>query len=312
MKKFKKIYMEHIYSTTPDMDSIWEKIENGLEPKPENGVTSKPVQKKISFRKITVWGTVCAAALLMIPISVRLIGNNSVSNSLTAENASFVQDQDNAGQFGYYDPADEMSGGYHYDGGDSTGEEPASDPSNLTSAASRRVVFYEDLFPYSAETPVPYAETSGDDFFVEEKVLIETDVIVNAYVDRVYSKGDTVCYEITAENSETLETEILILESATPYVMKPDRSYILPLKAENGEYSLVFENAPQIELAENGGMVFHNGWKTLDSLEENPIEVIYPQNGVDDFFYDRMKFSYSSDVSPLIDEWHRLKNDKGD
>ena len=37
--KIKKLYMEHMERSTPDMDALWEKIENGLEPKPENGVT---------------------------------------------------------------------------------------------------------------------------------------------------------------------------------------------------------------------------------------------------------------------------------
>lgn len=312
MKQLKKLYTQNAENNTPDMDSIWEKIESGLEPKPESGVTSKPVQKKNNFRNITVWGTVCAAALLIIPVSVRLINNNSVSNSLSSNKAAYEQAQDNAGfQNIYGNSGGAISGDAAYNDensdADNISAEATENSPDADSETKRRVVFYEELFPYSDESPVPSAETSGDDFFVEEKILIETDMIVNAYVDRVYSKGNTVCYEITAENAETFETESFILESATPYVLKQDRSYILPLKAENGEYSLVFENAPQIEVSENVGMVFHNGWKTLDALEDDPIEVIYPQNGIDDFFYDRMRFTYSSDISPLIDEWHRVK-----
>ena len=302
-KQIKKLYTEHIERSTPDMDALWEKIESGLEPKPENGVTSKPVRKKLSFGSSALKWAVCAAALLIIPISVRIINNSTASKNFGSQMAL------NGG-------SDNMDGGAYAPSADTAyDEEIIADDSydvdngvSESMGANRKVVLYEELFSDSGETvPSPRAETSGDDFFVEENVLIETDVIVNAYVDRVYSKGDTVCYEITAENAETFETESFVLESATPYVMKQDRNYLLPLKAEDGEYRLVFENAPQIEFAENGGIIFHNGWKTLDALEEDPIEVIYPKNGIDDFFYDRMKFSYRSDISPLIDAWNKAK-----
>ncbi|MCH5194296.1 MAG: hypothetical protein J1F11_10065 [Oscillospiraceae bacterium] len=300
----KKLYKEHMERSAPDMDALWEKIENGLETKTENGVTSQPVRKRLSTPALK-WA-VCAAALLIIPISVRIVNNSSGSKDL---GLNMAQTNDGAnmkdGAAGAsYDSAEDAYVPDH----DFIAESPANDiemPESVT--ADRSPVYYEELFPYSSEStvPAPSGATSGDDFFVEENVLVETDVIVNAYIDRVYSKGDTVCYEITAENAETLETETLVIESATPYTMKEAGSYLLPLKIENGEYRLVFENAPQIEFAENGGLIFHNGWSSLDSSDT--VEVIYPQSGIDDFFYDRMKFSYSADISPLLDEWNRVK-----
>ena len=283
-KQIEKLCKEHMERSAADMDALWEKIENRLEPKPENGVTSQPVRKRISTPALK-WA-VCVAALLIIPISVRIVNNSSVSKNLASGGSAQEQ---------------AMDGGFYLNDKAASAAESTEE--------TRRVIFYEELFPGYENTalPAPAGKTSGDDFFVEENVLIETDVIVNAYIDRVYSKGDTVCYEITAENMETFETANLVIESSTPYVMRPDRSYLLPLKSENGEYRLVFENAPQIEFAEEGGLIFHNGWTTLDALEENPATVIYPQNGVDDFFYDRMMFSYSSDITPLVDEWLRLR-----
>ncbi|MCH5348848.1 MAG: hypothetical protein J1E40_05955 [Oscillospiraceae bacterium] len=309
-RKFKKLYMEHVERSTPDMDALWEKIESELEPKPENGVTSKLVRKKISFARPVLKWAVCVAALLMIPISVRIINNSSVSKSLDSNTA---QEQMKDGGSGFTNGGAYIAADMEAPKEESADNEVAFVPDSKSASdmgTIKRSVLYEELFPDSDETavPVPKAETSGDDFFVEENVLIETDLIVTAHINKVYGKGDTVCYEITAENSETMETESFVLESATPYVMKPERNYILPLKAENGDYRLVFENAPQIELADGGGMIFHNGWKTLDAFEENPIDVIYPQNGIDDFFYDRMRFSYRSDITPLLDEWHRAKS----
>ena len=308
--QIKKLYKEHVERSTPDMDALWEKIETGLEPKPESRITSKPVRKGVSFTSSALKWAVCAAALLIVPISVRLIRNSSGSGGFDGGSSYIQQEMNGAGASDMKDGG--ASGGAYEPNADMAAdmEIPAAESvvSAESTAASRRVVFYQELFSDQIEAiAAPKAKTSGDDFFVEENVLIETDVIVNAYIDRVYSKGDTVCYEITAENAETLETEEIVIESATPYVMKQSRTYLLPLKSEDGEYRLVFENAPQIEYAENGGIIFHNGWKTLDALEEDPIEVIYPQNGIDDFFYDRMKFSYRSDITPLIDEWLKLR-----
>ncbi|MDE6746687.1 MAG: hypothetical protein K2J72_08630, partial [Oscillospiraceae bacterium] len=133
------------------------------------------------------------------------------------------------------------------------------------------------------------------------------DIIVNAYVDRAYSRGGTVCYELTAENADTRETENITVESATPYRLLENRSYLLPLTVNGESYSLAFENAPQIEFTLDGGMIFHNGWVTLD--DESAADVIYPQNGIDDFFYDRMKFSYSADADILVKKWHELRED---
>ena len=315
-KNFKKLYDQHIEDNSPDMDSIWEKIESGLEPKQSDGVTSKPVRKNIRLRNLTVWGTVCAAALVIIPVSIGVLNNNFASNDLASGSSSaYLKTEDkndffdggmltgDAGNSGGYDmgSADEM-----YDAAGNASPESANSGES-SGGFAKRMVFYDEIFPYDGEIFTPSAETSGDDFFVEEKVLVETDIIVNAYIDKVYSKGNTICYEITAENAEISKVESFVLESATPYVMQQGGSYILPLKIENGEYRLVFENAPQIQVSESGGMVFHNGWKTLDALEENPIDVVYPQNGIDDFFYDRMRFTYSSDISILVEEWRQVK-----
>ncbi|MDE6595415.1 MAG: hypothetical protein K2K44_05345 [Oscillospiraceae bacterium] len=55
----------------------------------------------------------------------------------------------------------------------------------------------------------------------------------------------------------------------------------------------------------DGGVIFHNGWQSLD---ENSCWVKYPQNNVDDFFYDRMRFSYTDGMASLTDKWKTVKN----
>lgn len=312
-KKIKELYKAHAEQNAPDMDALWERIERGLDEKnPEDisGVTSSPVKKSIAFRKIALRAALAAAAvMIIIPVAFRGVNNSDMASDgggNMLNSADIVSDEPNINQEATGTADDDENG---YDDSDS-GLDGGADftvPSNEN--ISGGTVLYEslDLAPTTAYESVPAGETSGDDFFVEANVLIHTDVIVNAYVDRVYSRGGTVCYELTAENADTRETENITIESATPYRLLENRSYVLPLKSDGEGYSLVFENAPQIEVTLDGGIIFHNGWVTLDG--EDSADVIYPQNGIDDFFYDRMKFSYSADADTLVKKWHELKGD---
>lgn len=307
-RKIEQLYKYHAENTAPDMDALWERIESNLEEKTDEAITSKPIRRNISFTKKTALAAACVAALIIIPAAVR---NMDISNSeMAAEGAAPMAEQTMT-------EAPAMDGAVPEDNffenkveqseavaDEELVEAPAEEDTDA--GAVQQAIRYEDLqLSYAAAPPTPYGAATGDDFFVEENVLIETDIIVNAYIDRVYGGGDgEICYEITADNVETGETESIYLTSRTPYVMLEDRCYVLPLKADETGYSLAFENAPQIECTLDGGYVFHNGWQSLD---ENALDVIYPQGGVDDFFYDRMKFSYGT-LNKLIEKWHDIKD----
>lgn len=315
-RKIEQLYKSHAENTAPDMDALWERIESNLEEKTDEAVTSKPIRRNISFTKKTALAAACVAALIIVPVAVR---NMNISNSDMAAEAPSVK-QTMADAPAMDGAADGAAGALPEENvfenifdnkaeqNDAAADEDfAEAPAEEDTAGSvQQTICYEDLQLGYADSPLtPYGEADGDDFFVEEKVLIETDIIVNAYIDRVYSNGDgAICYEITADNVETGETESIYLTSRTPYVMLEDRCYVLPLKTDETGYSLVFENAPQIERTLDGGYIFHNGWQSLD---ENALDVIYPQGGVDDFFYDRMKFSYGS-LDSLIEKWHEAKD----
>lgn len=316
-KKIKELYKAHAEQNAPDMDALWERIERSLDEKNSediSGVTSSPMKKSIAFRKIALRAVLAAAAVMIILPAAFQTAFKGVNNSDMASDGggnmmnSVDTDDDvsNVNQEAAGAAADDETGFDDLDSGLDGGAD-FTVPSNEN--ISGGTVLYEslDLAPTTAYESVSAGETSGDDFFVEANVLIHTDVIVNAYVDRVYSRGGTVCYELTAENADTRETENITIESATPYRLLENRSYVLPLKSDGDGYSLVFENAPQIEVTLDGGIIFHNGWVTLDS--EDSADVIYPQNGIDDFFYDRMKFSYSADADTLVKKWHELKGD---
>lgn len=314
-RKIKELYKAHAEQTAPDMDALWERIERGLDEKNAetvSGVTSKPVRKHIGFGKIAVPAALAAViALVIAPAAFRGFKNSDMVYDSGNIIMSGAGELDGGAEEIFENDSNDNSDKALWDGGEAA--EDVYDESGLTGT-----VRYEDLKLESASAAesspaddgsgaAPSVKTAGDDFFVEANVLIHTDIIVNAYVDRVYSRGETVCYELTAENADTNETENITLESATPYRLLENRSYVLPLKFDGGTYSLVFENAPQIEVTLDGGLIFHNGWVTLDGGDS--ADVIYPQNGIDDFFYDRMKFSYSADTDTLVKKWHELKGD---
>ncbi|MDE5992973.1 MAG: hypothetical protein K2G87_07990 [Oscillospiraceae bacterium] len=304
-KNIKELYKAHAEQNAPDMDALWERIEQGLDEKNAediSGVTSSPVKKSITFRKIAVRAALAAAAVLIIlPAAFR--GANT--SNMASDGGSMFNKAENAAPSAVQEAAADEENGY--DASDLDGGAVGTVMSDENTFGG--TVLYEslNLAPAGTAADMPSGETSGDDFFVEANVLIHTDIIVNAYVDRVYSRGGTVCYELTAENADTRETENITVESATPYRLLENRSYLLPLTVNGGVYSLAFENAPQIEVTLDGGMIFHNGWVTLD--DESAADVIYPQNGIDDFFYDRMKFSYSADADILVKKWHELRED---
>ncbi|MCM1022906.1 MAG: hypothetical protein NC395_02460 [Prevotella sp.] len=301
-KKIKELYKAHADSSAPDMDALWERIERGLDEKnagDESGVTSKPLNRPVGLRKVFLRAALAAAAVLIIlPIAFGSVSKNDMAESAfdagASSNGAAVQDMQDmqAGEVTAAATANGMDGG-----------------ADEAESVSHGTVLYGelDLAPAAFEGNAPSGETSGDDFFVEANVLIHTDVIVNAYVDKAYSRGETIRYELTAENADTGETESITLNSATPFVMLENRSYLLPLTVSGGVYSLAFENAPQIEITLDSGMIFHNGWITLD--DGSAADVIYPQNGIDDFFYDRMKFSYGADADTLVKKWHELKGE---
>lgn len=319
-KQLKKQYIAHCEDTAPDMEKLWEQIESGLEEKPESGVTSKPT-KSFSFRKTAAWGTACAAVLVVI---IGMNGTLKTADGMT-QNAAVAGDAEN---------------GYSYDGilnetfAAAAGEveEPeeeeiadeavVDDEAPVTEAATAaeaetqttsgaEKVYYSELKlnpPVVTEValPFPTAEPFGDDFFVEEKVLAETDIIVDAYVANVFysSSGDTVCYLLSAEDAENNDLGSIIVESASRYAMQLGREYVLPLKRTEDGYRLVFENAPQIERTLDGGLVFHNGWKCLT---ENSAELVYPRGGIDDFFYDRMRYVPDGGMENIAEKWCEIK-----
>lgn len=282
-KQLEKLIKSHIESSAPDKDMLWEKIENKLTPK-ENAPEIKLAPKK-SPVKIIVSIAACAALLMAAPKVL-------FTEQLTADDSPQISENDS------------------YDGMDSAAE--AEDAAPYTEAVSVKptdgLLSYQSLsFPTYSETVIECHGTPyGDSYFVEENVLAQAEHIIDGTVTRAFAaeNGEGVCYEIEIKASYP-ETgmDVIIVESRSPYKMRRGRQYLIPVAGTANGWHTAFDNVPQIEFTADGGMVYYNGWSTLDGES-----IIYPQRTVDDYFYDRMMFSYTGDYSGLIRKFYDTKN----
>ena len=147
----------------------------------------------------------------------------------------------------------------------------------------------------------------GDDYFTEDSVLEDTDFFADVTVLSARLDSDSAHYtlrinSLVSKTGEESETNITI-ESSTPYIMQENREYFIPLREENGTYSMVFENAPQIEISLDGDIVFQNGWKSLD--DDSGI-LKGSQKSKNDYFYDRMRYSSKNDLQDLLAKWRTM------
>lgn len=294
-KQLEKLIKSEIENSAPDKDILWEKIENKLTPK-EGTASEIRITPKKSYVKIILAAAACAAVALALPrlLSLGSLETSEHSPQFSEDNASDSISEDIA------DSNEEAAG--------DSEEDYSAEAPNTQESGTGKLLSYDALsFPSYSETVLeclgaPY----GDSYFVEDNVLSEAEYIVDGTVKRAFSgkNGRSICYEIeVAASYPDTGMDTVIVESCSPYKMKRGRQYLIPVNETENSYRTAFDNVPQIEFTSDGGMVYYNGWSTLQGES-----IIYPQKTVDDFFYDRMMFSYTGDYSELISKFYETKN----
>ena len=145
---------------------------------------------------------------------------------------------------------------------------------------------------------------------MEESILSEADCIVRAEVTRVTlsDDGEALCYQLSVSESYTLSADLpetLEITSRSQYPMRRGREYLLPLTEGEEGWHTTFDGVPQIEYTADGGLVYYNGWSALTT--DLAQHLLYPQTEPDEFFYDRMMYLESGDISKLIADWYEIK-----
>lgn len=277
----KRQYDKHLEKTAPDMEKLWGRIEEKIDGEqkrfrpniykmPVGGKTdlkNEKVIKKTPAKKKHILGWISAAACFAAAIAgIKLFMGNGAQTNVNYE-------PDKKG--GQILQTDYEALSFDYSDG--------------------RI--YRDYSP------------DGDEYFVQQSVLEETEFFIDCTVTDVKLSSFDCSYTLEVRNvickadrDIKISKEIKIT-SKTPYILNKGGEYLLPMKESGDGYSIVFENAPQIEFTKNEEIVFHNGWS---ALSENSAECIFPEGGIDDFYYDRMRIAYTDSINSLIEEWESI------
>lgn len=311
MADLRNEYTQHIHDTAPDMDKLWDRIECEIDKKEtstdkENETTYQKnrenIKSNFSYSKIAA----VAAAFIVVFAGVNIINESHkakiASERIPTERSSKAEtENDYMADGAAYNDADDADEAYD-------GQKEASDDADA-GADSTAIVNYESL-SFNATDTAPYNNSyvaAGNEFFVEKDVLADTQMFADVIVTDTTFENDKAVYDLQVNDiytkEGTLTFENITITSSSPYILQKNREYLLPLrKNNNGDYMIVFENAPQIELTLDGGLVFQNGW---DSLENGSMALEKKNLNMNDYYFDRMRYSPSNDLSQLMIEWKK-------
>ena len=313
--KLREQYNKTIEEDLPDMNLIWADIESRLDSeesseKSEITVTEATPEPKKSKSPVFVIirnVALCAACAAAVFGVAKFAFSPSMNSSYTA--ASSTADGAVA----------ENAAPNYAENAAETPEQAEQETNSITAEGGidegvSYPIYYENLPLAKSDgkeivlTSIP--ETNG--YFVEDGVLEKTELFMYATVAdvTVAADGTKAAYSLTdciaADGTAQTETENIIIESASPFIMKTNRRYLLALsRSTDGSFKLAFEEAPQIEVTLDGGLVFHNGWQ---SLCESSDELIYPKEKNNEYFYDRMRYSASGNTDVLFAKWKTLRS----
>lgn len=292
-EQLKQILTEETNAAAPDKEALWARIDARLKPK------AAPAKRSAVPRFVKIGGFAAACAVLLVPAILSLVNLGSgVNNPIVGESREYVQ-QVRPSVNGNSAQLDEPANNADYAG------------SVVGSLPSAKMLRYDELsFPSYSQTLLKCSgKPFGGEYFVEEDILAQTDIIVRARIDKVYFTDDEsgICYDVTVAEafSEADIPSSLTVVSRSPYPMCRGREYLLLLSEDENGYHTVFDNVPQTEYTADGGMVYFNGWRTLAT--DSSCALLYSEQP-DTFFYDRMMYSAASDPSRLIAAWSDIRS----
>lgn len=314
MANLREEYKQHIHNTAPDMDKLWNRISEEIDKTEKNRETETAYEENRRQIKSSVVYTriaAIAAAFIVVFAGVNIVNESNKAKVSTNDLAAEETDKMNGDKKGKDTPTSKAEQDEdrrtedtdkppifdHYEGA-----EESDGPIEETVKYEQLSFNHTDTVAYMASY-VP----EGDEYFVEQSVLAQTDYFADVTVISA-ALGDDGRADYTLQLNLMYDKDpvsppdsVIYLTSSTPYILQENREYLLPLSYDNGSYSIVFENAPQIEITLDGGMVFQNGWSSLD---ENAQTLEKDSLNVNDHYFDRMRYAPLSDLQLLLTEWN--------
>ncbi|MGN1102590.1 MAG: hypothetical protein ACI4RG_10380 [Huintestinicola sp.] len=304
-RDFEKDYINAVDSSAPDMDNLWEKIASS-EPQDTDitpFVSAANECRKISPIRNNTFRAFAAAAAVFIAVicAISVISDKDIA--LSSNDSAAILDEGADFDYAAEEAAEDESAPYVISSKGWEYSDRLDASENLT---------YLSLDLADTESGIYTAlsrNTDDEEYFVEDNVLAVTDFFLDAMVISEEPSEDggikytiLVIHAVSEDSREFSETEEVY--SYSPYALRTGREYLLPISEENGRYTVIFDNAPQIEFTLDRQLVCHNGWKTLT---ENGVYLEYPRTYPDDFFYDRMNLAAESSLENLFDKWESLR-----
>lgn len=213
------------------------------------------------------------------------------------------------------------------DKGPGPGSMPGAAPdSSRTGAGSRQGMLLSHSPLQVPEDAVTVAE---DDRYFSEGILADTSLLCGARVvsaELCQAEGDgdgqvsRVVYQVAVDDiwyaedyvspmdRIIVESPIIRTQGDTAFVlyqMTVGETYLLPLAGteKEGHYELLYPFAPQIQMVQEQGYLFHSGYGSL--VNEDTSVAVKAQEGANDFYYDRMLMreddNFLSDLIALIE-----------
>lgn len=155
--------------------------------------------------------------------------------------------------------------------------------------------------PENAVTVPADAQYFSEDILRESNLLCGAEVTGVSFAYDDSGKASKVIYDITVDSvyyaedylaqAETMQVSSPIIESEEDaayvlYQMRVGGTYLVPLKAADGGFELLYPFAPQIQQVEERQFLFHTGYSSL--INDRTMVVEGHQEGSNDFYYDRM------------------------
>ncbi len=194
--------------------------------------------------------------------------------------------------------------------------------SSRTGAGSRQGML---LSHGPLQVPADAVTVAEDSRYFSEGILADTSLLCGARVvsaELCQAEGDgsgqvsRVVYQVAVDeiwyaedyvspmDRIIVESPIIRTQGDTAFVlyqMAVGETYLLPLAGteKEGHYELLYPFAPQIQMVQEQGYLFHSGYGSL--VNEDTSVAVKAQEGANDFYYDRMLMREDDDfLSDLI------------
>lgn len=300
MANLRDEYKQHIHNTAPDMDKLWSRISDEIDKKETEKATETAYAENRSQIKSSAGYTkiaAIAAAFIVVFAGANIINESNKAQTAKEKIPTSRPDRTDTSVSTEKTPVDEADA-----------IESDDFPNEDMTEADEEIVKYEQLSFNDTDTVSFMANyvPQGDEYFVERSVLEQTDYFADVTVDtaELGTNGQAVytllVNALYTKEGEIISDDVISVTSSTPYILQQNREYLIPLSYVDNKYFIVFENAPQIEITLDGGMVFQNGWSALGG---NSMTLEKESLNVNDFYFDRMKYSPTYDIDLLLTEW---------